>query len=120
MSGKKKGEALRVELPGTTWPRRNRPAAASASVIARNSAGEVLLAAPRRHRPLDHPRWRAEEDEILTACAVRECREETGLEVDITGLAGVFSDPGHATAYASGEFASLLMLASPPRSLQWS
>jgi ADP-ribose pyrophosphatase YjhB (NUDIX family) len=71
-------------------------------VIALSSAGEALLL----RRP-DTGRWTIptgglKKNETLTACAIREC-EETGLEVEITGLAGLFSDPGHVTAYASGQ-----------------
>lgn len=32
--------------------------------------------------------------EIVTACAVRETEEETGVRVRITGLLGIISDPG--------------------------
>jgi len=41
--------------------------------------------------------------ETVTACAIRECREETGLVVELTGLVGVFSDPRHRIAYPDGE-----------------
>ena len=34
---------------------------------------------------------------------VRAVREETGLEVQPTGLVGIYSDPGHEIAYANGE-----------------
>jgi ADP-ribose pyrophosphatase YjhB (NUDIX family) len=75
----------------------------SASVIVRNSRGDLLLL----RRP-DSGRWTIptgglKKNETLTECAVRECREETGLEVEITGLVGVFSDPRHVIAYADGE-----------------
>lgn len=104
MSGKKKaGRPARVDYwhdPAAPKPTSRKP---SASVIVRNSAGKVLLL-----RRADTGRWTIptgglKKNETLTACAVRECREETGLQVEITGLAGVFSDPGHVTAYASGE-----------------
>jgi ADP-ribose pyrophosphatase YjhB (NUDIX family) len=42
-------------------------------------------------------------NESLTQCAVRECHEETGLEIEVTSLVGVFSDPRHVIAYADGE-----------------
>jgi 8-oxo-dGTP pyrophosphatase MutT (NUDIX family) len=34
---------------------------------------------------------------------VRECREETGLEVEVTGLVGVFSTPEHVIVYMHGD-----------------
>ncbi|MEV3911920.1 NUDIX hydrolase [Streptomyces canus] len=40
--------------------------------------------------------------EGFTEAAVREVREETGLEVTITGLVGLYSDPGHVTAFDDG------------------
>lgn len=75
----------------------------SASVIVRNSRGDLLLL----RRP-DSGRWTIptgglKKNETLTQCAVRECREETGLDVEIMGLAGLFSDPGHVIVYADGE-----------------
>jgi len=75
----------------------------SASVIVRNSRGELLLL----RRP-DSGRWTIptgglKKNETLRQCAMRECREETGLDVEQTGLVGVFSDPSHVIAYANGE-----------------
>jgi 8-oxo-dGTP pyrophosphatase MutT (NUDIX family) len=40
--------------------------------------------------------------ETVAEAAVRECREETGLEVKVTGLVGVFSNPGHVIEYIKG------------------
>jgi 8-oxo-dGTP pyrophosphatase MutT (NUDIX family) len=34
---------------------------------------------------------------------VRETREETGITVEVIGLLGIYSDPGHIVAYADGE-----------------
>lgn len=41
--------------------------------------------------------------ETLEECVVRETREETGLEIEITGLLGIYTDPEHVIAYADGE-----------------
>lgn len=41
--------------------------------------------------------------ESLPATAVREVREETGLDVEITGLVGTYTDPRHVIAYSDGE-----------------
>ena len=32
-------------------------------------------------------------NETISACGIRECREETGIDIEITGMVGVFSDP---------------------------
>lgn len=39
----------------------------------------------------------------LPGTAVREVREETGLDVEITGLVGTYTDPKHIIAYTDGE-----------------
>jgi ADP-ribose pyrophosphatase YjhB (NUDIX family) len=40
--------------------------------------------------------------ERLADAAVRELREETAIEAEVTGIVGVYSDPGHVTAYDDG------------------
>lgn len=59
--------------------------------------GKVLLI--RRAREPFKGEWaipggRIEENETAEACAKREMREETGLEVEIIRLTGIYSDPG--------------------------
>ncbi|MFF4643886.1 NUDIX domain-containing protein [Streptomyces sp. NPDC001389] len=39
----------------------------------------------------------------LPGTAVREVKEETGLDVEITGLVGTYTDPRHVIAYTDGE-----------------
>lgn len=41
--------------------------------------------------------------ESLKAAAVREVKEETGIDCEVTGLIGIYSDPGHVAAYDDGE-----------------
>ncbi|MBF6060158.1 NUDIX domain-containing protein [Nocardia terpenica] len=41
--------------------------------------------------------------ETLEQCVVRETKEETGLDIEITGLLGIYTDPEHVIAYADGE-----------------
>lgn len=41
--------------------------------------------------------------ESLPHTAVREVREETGLNIEITGLVGTYTDPRHIIAYSDGE-----------------
>jgi 8-oxo-dGTP pyrophosphatase MutT (NUDIX family) len=42
-------------------------------------------------------------DDSLPGTAVREVKEETGLDVEITGLVGTYTDPRHVIAYSDGE-----------------
>lgn len=39
----------------------------------------------------------------LPGAAVREVKEETGLDVEITGLVGTYTDPRHVISYTDGE-----------------
>jgi len=39
--------------------------------------------------------------ESVTGAAIRETFEETGVKCEVTGLAGVYSDPGHVIEYTS-------------------
>ncbi|MEV4236288.1 MULTISPECIES: NUDIX domain-containing protein [Nocardia] len=41
--------------------------------------------------------------ETLEQCVIRETKEESGLDIEITGLLGIYTDPEHIIAYADGE-----------------
>jgi ADP-ribose pyrophosphatase YjhB (NUDIX family) len=41
--------------------------------------------------------------ESIADAAIREVAEETGLQVEITGLVGIYTNPGHVMAYDDGE-----------------
>jgi 8-oxo-dGTP pyrophosphatase MutT (NUDIX family) len=41
--------------------------------------------------------------ESIAETAVREVREETGLDVEIDGIVGIYTDPRHLIEYSDGE-----------------
>ncbi|HCT75230.1 MAG TPA: NUDIX hydrolase [Micromonosporaceae bacterium] len=41
--------------------------------------------------------------ESIRQTVVREVREETGIECEVTGLYGIYTNPGHVMAYDNGE-----------------
>lgn len=41
--------------------------------------------------------------ETLEQCVVRETKEESGLDIEVTGILGIYTDPEHVIAYADGE-----------------
>ena len=41
--------------------------------------------------------------ETVSAAVVREVREETGIDVEVAGLVGIYSDPKHIVAFDDGE-----------------
>ncbi|MEV7830333.1 NUDIX domain-containing protein [Streptomyces subrutilus] len=68
-----------------------------------NDAGDVLM-----ERRSDNGRWGMpggvqEIGENIAGTVVREVLEETGILVDVVGLVGIFTDPGHVIAFADGE-----------------
>ncbi len=58
--------------------------------------GRPLLLIERRNEPLGWalPGGFVDVGETLEQAAVREALEETGLEIELTGLLGCYSDPG--------------------------
>ncbi|MEU6316944.1 NUDIX domain-containing protein [Streptomyces sp. NPDC047009] len=75
------------------------------SVVAfvRDRAGRVLMV-----QRSDNGRWALpggghDIGESIGDTVVREVREETGIEVEVLGLSGIYTDPGHVMRYDDGE-----------------
>ncbi|MEU6485086.1 NUDIX domain-containing protein [Streptomyces sp. NPDC046887] len=75
----------------------------AASAVVTDEAGRVLLQRRRDNELWALPGGGMERDESLPGAAVREVREETGYDVEITGLVGMYTDPRHIIAYGDGE-----------------
>jgi ADP-ribose pyrophosphatase YjhB (NUDIX family) len=82
--------------PHAPRPTSRRP---SASVVVRDGEGHVLMLQRTDNDLWTIPTGGLKTGETIRECAVRECREETGIDVEVTGLVGIFSDPGHVIAY---------------------
>jgi 8-oxo-dGTP pyrophosphatase MutT (NUDIX family) len=65
--------------------------------------GRVLLQRRRDTGQWAIPMGKQEFGETPGECAIRETLEETGILTEITGILGVYSDPGHIVAYTDGE-----------------
>ena len=76
---------------------------ASASVLVRDDAGRVLLLRRPDNGLWTIPTGAVKRGETVVQAAMRECREETGLRVEIIGMVGVFSTPDHVIAYVKGD-----------------
>jgi 8-oxo-dGTP pyrophosphatase MutT (NUDIX family) len=75
----------------------------AASVVVVDDAGRILL-----QRRTDNGMWalpggKHELGESLAQCGIRETREETGIDVEIVGIVGTYTNPGHVFAYDDGE-----------------
>ncbi|MFE9930104.1 NUDIX hydrolase [Streptomyces sp. NPDC005533] len=88
----------------------------AASAVVVDGRGRVLL-----QRRTDNGMWalpggKMELGESIADCAVRETLEETGITVEIKGIVGTYTDPGHVFAYDDGEVRqefSICLLAHP-------
>lgn len=73
----------------------------SVTVVVADDAGGILLI-----RRTDNGNWALpggaiDLGESVTQAGVRETREETGVDCEITGLTGIYSDPRHIIYYTS-------------------
>ncbi|MEV8310036.1 NUDIX domain-containing protein [Streptomyces flavidovirens] len=75
----------------------------AASAVVTDDAGRILLQRRRDNDLWALPGGGMDMGDSLPGTAVREVREETGLDVEITGLVGTYTDPRHVIAYSDGE-----------------
>jgi ADP-ribose pyrophosphatase YjhB (NUDIX family) len=73
----------------------------SANVVVVNDHGAVLLI-----RRTDNDNWALpggamDLGESLPDCGVREVKEESGIDCEISGLVGIYTDPKHVIVYTS-------------------
>lgn len=73
----------------------------SALVVDEN--GAVLMQHRSDSGNWSFPGGTMEIGETLEQCVIRETKEETGLDIEITGILGIYTDPEHVIAYADGE-----------------
>lgn len=87
------------------------------NVVVANDAGEILLI-----RRSDNDNWALpggaiDLGESAAQAGIRETKEETGIDCEITGLVGIYTDPKHIILYTSNgearqEF-SIVLIARP-------
>jgi ADP-ribose pyrophosphatase YjhB (NUDIX family) len=73
------------------------------SAIVADDAGRILL-----QRRSDSGNWALpggtmDIGETFAQCVIRETKEETGLDVTLDRIVGIYSDPAHVFAYDNGE-----------------
>jgi ADP-ribose pyrophosphatase YjhB (NUDIX family) len=65
--------------------------------------GRLLLVRRCDSGAWELPGGRVDVGETAVEAAVRETAEESGVRVEVTGLAGLFTDPGHVVRSAAGD-----------------
>ena len=93
--------ARRLDFHDDPGAPRARTIVPAVNVVVSNDAGEILLI-----RRTDNGNWAlpgggVDIGESLPQAAIRETREETGVDCQITGLSGIYTDPGHVILYTS-------------------
>lgn len=73
------------------------------SAVLTDDEGRILLQRRTDNRLWALPGGGMDLDESVPEAARREVREETGYEVEITGIVGLYTDARHIIAYSDGE-----------------
>jgi len=73
------------------------------SAIVTNGENAILLILRTDNNHWSIPGGGVIPGETLRGAAAREVKEETGIDCEVTGLVGIYSDPGHVAAYDDGE-----------------
>lgn len=75
----------------------------AASAVVVNGEGAILLQRRNDSGFWSIPGGKMEPGETIRETALRETREETGYEIEVGRLVGIYCDPGHRAAYSDGE-----------------
>jgi ADP-ribose pyrophosphatase YjhB (NUDIX family) len=75
----------------------------SVTVIVTNEARELLLVHKTDNDLWALPGGGMDVGEYIADAAVRETKEETGMDVEVTSIVGLYTNPRHVMAYDDGE-----------------
>lgn len=75
----------------------------SVNVVVTNDQGEILLIRRTDNDNWSLPGGAIDLGESLAQAGIRETREETGIDCEITGLVGIYTDPKHVLHYTSND-----------------
>lgn len=77
--------------------------AVAVSAFIQDDEGRILMIRRTDNDLYSIPGGQLELGETLAQAAVREVHEETGIECEVTGVVGLYSNPNHVIAYDDGE-----------------
>ncbi|MDI2128757.1 NUDIX hydrolase [Yinghuangia seranimata] len=75
----------------------------SVTAVATDDQGRILLVHKTDNDLWALPGGGMDLGESISHAAVREVKEETGMDVEVTGIIGIYTNPGHVMAYDDGE-----------------
>jgi ADP-ribose pyrophosphatase YjhB (NUDIX family) len=73
----------------------------SVNVVVTNDDGDVLLIRRSDNQNWAVPGGAIDLGESMVQAGVRETKEESGIDCEITGLVGIYTDPKHVLLYTS-------------------
>lgn len=93
----------RIDYNDSTNPPKPNTIKPAVSVATLNSKNELLLLKRRDSGNWTIPGGTMEFGESLKSCAIREVKEETGLDIEIVDIIGTYTNPKNIVAYDDGE-----------------
>ncbi|KWW97445.1 NUDIX domain-containing protein [Carbonactinospora thermoautotrophica] len=75
----------------------------SVTAIVPNDRGEILMVHKTDNDLWALPGGAMDIGEYIADAVVREVKEETGIDVEVTGIVGIYTNPNHVMAYDDGE-----------------
>ncbi|CAN5401061.1 NUDIX domain-containing protein [soil metagenome] len=82
-------------------PKATRVVPAASAVVA--DEGRILLAKRTDSGQWTIPGGGMKPGETIALTAIREVKEETGVDVEVLSIVGIYSNPNHVVEYADGE-----------------
>jgi ADP-ribose pyrophosphatase YjhB (NUDIX family) len=73
------------------------------TAFTQDHAGRVLLIRRTDNGLWAIPGGAQDFGEYIADTAIRETREESGVEIEVVGIVGIYTDPKHVMAYSDGE-----------------
>jgi len=75
----------------------------SVNVVVTNDSGQILIIKRSDNDNWALPGGAIDLGESMIQAGIRETKEETGIDCEITGIVGIYSDPNHVMLYTTND-----------------